>query len=92
MRLVSDEYTVEVARDGGRVVEGIVRARGFDARIGGRGAVIEWRDPYALLVRDGGRVTRLTVPVRQRTGMWLAFALTPIAGFILGKALISRRS
>ena len=92
MQLVRDEYTVEVARDATRTVEGVVRVRGLDARVAGRGGVIEWRDPHAVIVRDGGRVTRLTVPVQQRAGMLLAFVLVPVAGVFLRNALASRRS
>jgi len=92
MRLVRDEYTVEVARDMTRTVEGVVRVRGIDARVAGRGVVVERRDPQAVIVRDGGRVTRLTIPPSQRAGMLLAFALVPVAGMFVRSALASRRS
>jgi hypothetical protein len=91
MQITREDVAVPVARDASRSVDGVVRVRGIDATVAGRGAIIQWREPHAVVVRDGDRVTRLAVPATDRAGMLVAFVLAPVASYLLSKAFSGKR-
>jgi hypothetical protein len=91
MQITRADVSVPVARDARRSVDGVVRVRGIDVTVAGRGAIIQMRQPHAVVVRDGDRVTRLTVPATDRAGMLVAFLLAPVASYLLTKALSAKR-
>ena len=83
MRLINDvrHYSVKA---GARDARATVRVRGIDARVGGRGLVIQQHEPLAFAL--DGATYRLPTPV----GTGIAFALVPVAAMILRRMLIRK--
>ena len=71
---------VPIATGDSRRVEGIVRVRGLDLRVRGRGLVLErWR-PVAVVVRTPDALRRLTIDEPRTPATALAL-LAPVVAF-----------
>ena len=62
MKLRNELQTVPVQGRGDLDVEGIVRVRGIDARVRGRGFIYETRRPLGVVVHTRAGVQRLSLP------------------------------
>jgi hypothetical protein len=80
MRLINEvrRYSLSAGAHAG---EAAVRVRGIDARVGGRGVTVERHEPLDVTI--AGRA----YPLPTSRGMGAAFALMPVAAFVLGRLL-----
>jgi hypothetical protein len=77
MRLLNEVHSRPLMYRGGTEVRGLVRVRGVDARVRGRGVVFESHDPVAVVVSGDAGVSRVSLPTEERRT--LAFAVPPLA-------------
>jgi hypothetical protein len=68
VRLRNELHNVSVSDRRGRSVEGIVRVRGVDARVNGRGFVLEQRQPVGVVVHTSSGMQRLALPRHDAAG------------------------
>lgn len=92
MRVNNELRTVTVSRRPGRTVEAVVRRRGIDARVGGRGIVLQAEEPVTLIVREPDTLRHVAMPERQARGAAFAFVAAPVAAAIIARILRPRRS
>jgi hypothetical protein len=88
MRILNETRTAPVAYSRGRRIEAIVRVRGVDARVGGRGFAYQRHEPQAIILRGEDDIARVTIPGRA---MNVAGAAAPVAIYLLSRALVKRR-
>jgi hypothetical protein len=62
VKLRNELQTIRVTTAGDRTVEGVVRVRGVDARVGRRGFIVERQTPVAVVVHTHAGVRRLALP------------------------------
>jgi hypothetical protein len=62
VKLRNELHNTIVSDKEGRPVEGVVRVRGIDARVHGRGFVFEQQQPVAVVVQTPNGVQRLAIP------------------------------
>jgi hypothetical protein len=62
VKLRNELQNVRVSDRNGRAVEGVVRVRGVEARLGARGVVVEMQEPVAVVVHTPSGVQRLALP------------------------------
>ena len=75
MKLRNELHTVPVHARGDLDVEGVVRVRGIDARVRGRGFVFETRQPAGVVVHTRAGVQRRSIPAFDaRPGALMALA------------------
>lgn len=67
VRVRNELQNVSVSGGRGRSVEGVVRVRGVDARVNGRGFVLERRQPVGVVVHTSSGMQRLTLPRQDAT-------------------------
>ena len=77
MKIRNDLTTVVISRAPHRTLEGVMRVRSLDARIGGRGLVVHQQEPVAVVVRDGAGVRRATLRERPNVSFTAAFLAAP---------------
>lgn len=88
MRILNETRTAPVAYARGRRIEAIVRVRGVDARVGGRGFSYQRHEPQAIILRGEDDIARVAIPGHA---MNLAGAAAPVAIYLLARALVKRR-
>jgi hypothetical protein len=84
VKLRNELQNVVVAAGHGRSVEGIVRVRGIDARVDGKGFVFEEQVPVGVVVRTHSGMQRITVP-RYDAFPGIAVALAGPALYLAAK-------
>jgi hypothetical protein len=62
VKLRNELQNVRVSDRNGRTVEGVVRVRGVDARVGDRGVLVKMQDPVAVVVHTPSGVQRHALP------------------------------
>jgi hypothetical protein len=62
VKLRNELHNVSISDGRDRFVEGVVRVRGIDAFVAGRGLRIEQRDPVAVVVQTSTGVQRHALP------------------------------
>jgi hypothetical protein len=77
VKLTNSVRSMPLVTREGRDVRGLVRVRGIDARVKGRGITLESHEPLAVLVSGEQGVTRVALPVER--SLALAYAAAPIA-------------
>jgi hypothetical protein len=82
-------HNVKVSDRRGRTVEGIVRVRGIDARVAGKGFVFEQQVPVGVMVHTHSGVQRIAVP-RYDAGRGLALALAAPVLFLATKGFFRK--
>jgi len=90
MKVRNDLQTVTIAARDGWTVEGVTRARTFDARVAGRGWVFAQREPVAVIVRDGGGVRRATLRERDEAPWVAAFVAAPLVYLAIRRSMRKR--
>ena len=89
MKLRNEVQTVPVEGRDDLGVEGVVRLRGIDARVRGRGFVYETRQPVGVVVRTRAGVQRLSLP-RDNALPGAAIALAGPLLFLTTKRLFRK--
>jgi hypothetical protein len=90
MKLLFEVRDVPVFTRGDRDVGALVRVRGIDARVRGRGYIAARFDPQAVVVRANGSVSRLALPHREPLPTAAAFA-APALAYLVMRTLMARR-
>ncbi|MDE3097270.1 MAG: hypothetical protein KGK07_14875 [Chloroflexota bacterium] len=89
VKLTDELRHVPIATGDSRRVEGIVRVRGIDVRVQGRGVVLErWR-PVAVVVRSPDALRRLAIDEPRAPDAALAL-LAPVIAFAAARLLARR--
>ena len=89
MKLRNELQTVPVKGSGDIGVEGVVRVRGIDARVRGRGFVYESQTPLGVVVNTRAGVQRLSLP-RDAALPGAAFALAGPLMFLAAKRMFRK--
>lgn len=92
MPYIDELRTVTVSSRPGRTVEAVVRRRGIDARVGGRGFVFQTEKPVTLIVREPDTLRRVAMPVTDDRGRMLALVAAPAAAALIARMFRPRRS
>lgn len=92
MPIINELREVTIDSDGRRVIEAVVRVRGFALSSGERRVRIERQEPVALLVREADTTRRLALPAAPNSLATLAvIAGAPLVAH-LSRRLFRRRS
>jgi len=89
VRVRNELQNVSVSEQHGRAVEGVIRVRGLDARVDGRGFVYEQQQPIGVVVRTQSGVQRLALP-RSNALPGVAAALAGPVLFLATKRLFRK--
>jgi hypothetical protein len=88
MRIVNDVRTATLGRTSAGQVEGVVRARGFEAGVAGRGVRYERIEPEAVVIRGEDDLQRISIRGSDRT---LSAVALPVLAYIAARVVIRRR-
>jgi hypothetical protein len=91
MRRIDELRTVKVADGAGHSVEAVVRVRGIDAMVRGRGFVFQSEEPVTLLVRDRDSLRRVHMPERKEGPSPAAFLAAPVVAFVVTRMFRPRK-
>jgi hypothetical protein len=78
VRLRNELHNVSVSDGRGHSVEGVVRVRGLDARVNGRGFVLERRQPVGVVVHTASGMQRMALPRSDATAGVAAVIAGPL--------------
>jgi hypothetical protein len=84
--LTSTIVRIPIAASAERSVDALVRVRRLDARIAGRGIVLERCTPASITIRDGATIRSLPLPRPGISASALLFGAAPLIARLLTRA------